>query len=52
MCHQVTCRRCGKVSWAGCGQHIQEALAGVPQADRCACPRPEPTGLMRKFHGR
>ena len=21
--------------WTGCGQHVEEALAGVPQADRC-----------------
>jgi len=37
MCHRVTCRRCGKPSWAGCGMHIEEALRGVPQADRCQC---------------
>jgi hypothetical protein len=35
MCRQVTCSTCGKATWAGCGQHIDEALAGVPAAQRC-----------------
>src|SRR5699024_6653716 len=37
MCHAVTCERCGKITWAGCGEHIEEALAGVPQQQRCQC---------------
>lgn len=36
MCRQVTCKTCGKVTWAGCGQHVDEALAGVPRSARCA----------------
>ena len=39
MCAQITCSSCRKPTWAGCGQHVEEALAGVPEADRCACPR-------------
>lgn len=35
MCRQVTCKTCGKPTWAGCGQHIDEALAGVPRSARC-----------------
>ncbi len=35
MCHRVTCRKCGKATWAGCGNHIEQALAGVPQSERC-----------------
>ncbi|MDO4791514.1 MAG: hypothetical protein Q3999_03410 [Buchananella hordeovulneris] len=35
MCRRVTCGKCGKATWAGCGQHIEMALAGVPKADRC-----------------
>ncbi|HPK65235.1 MAG TPA: hypothetical protein PKX99_01520 [Thermoanaerobaculia bacterium] len=41
MCHQVRCSHCGKPTWAGCGRHIEKALAGVPPERRCACPRPE-----------
>lgn len=37
MCRQVTCRQCNKVSWAGCGAHVDAVLRGVPQADRCRC---------------
>jgi hypothetical protein len=39
MCSRVTCPQCEKPTWAGCGQHIEEALAGVPVEDRCACER-------------
>ncbi len=35
MCHRVTCKKCGKATWAGCGNHIEQALAGVPQSERC-----------------
>jgi hypothetical protein len=35
MCRAVSCKTCGKTTWAGCGQHVDQVLAGVPQADRC-----------------
>lgn len=37
MCSRVTCHVCKKATWSGCGQHIEEALSGVPEADRCKC---------------
>jgi hypothetical protein len=37
MCRRVTCPNCNKPTWAGCGEHIEQALAGVPQAERCSC---------------
>jgi len=43
MCRKVKCKTCGKWTWAGCGQHIEAALEGVKNADRCKCPR-EKTG--------
>lgn len=36
MCRAVKCRVCGKTTWAGCGQHVDQVFAGVPKADRCA----------------
>jgi hypothetical protein len=39
MCSPVTCANCGKTTWAGCGLHIDEALAGIPAEARCACQR-------------
>lgn len=35
MCRRVTCKACGKPTWSGCGNHVEQALAGVPKADRC-----------------
>ncbi|SDQ14242.1 hypothetical protein SAMN04488565_0850 [Leucobacter chromiiresistens] len=37
MCAQITCPFCGKPTWAGCGQHIDDALADVPEDQRCTC---------------
>ncbi|MFZ9542828.1 MAG: hypothetical protein ACO27S_05045 [Candidatus Nanopelagicaceae bacterium] len=36
MCSRVTCGICKKYTWSGCGQHVEEALAGVPESERCA----------------
>ena len=35
MCSKVICRTCKKSTWSGCGEHIEEALAGITEADRC-----------------
>ncbi|OJV29498.1 MAG: hypothetical protein BGO26_14310 [Actinobacteria bacterium 69-20] len=35
MCHAVRCKMCSKTTWAGCGNHIELALAGVPKSERC-----------------
>ncbi len=37
MCSPARCAACGKITWSGCGQHIEQALDGVAQADRCTC---------------
>lgn len=37
MCSPATCNKCGKVTWTGCGQHIEQALYGVPESQRCQC---------------
>lgn len=37
MCSPIRCQSCGKVTWTGCGEHIEEALEGVPTAERCTC---------------
>ncbi len=52
MCHRVTCRRCGKPTWAGCGNHVEQALAGVPLAQRCACPPEQRVGLLKRLFNR
>ncbi|MFN7979639.1 MAG: hypothetical protein U0P30_16010 [Vicinamibacterales bacterium] len=53
MCQRVTCPQCGKASWVGCGQHVEQVLAGVAAKDRCQCPRPAPgKGWLSKLLGR
>lgn len=35
MCRATTCKTCGKTTWAGCGQHVDQVLRAVPAAQRC-----------------
>jgi hypothetical protein len=37
MCRRVSCDRCGKPTYAGCGAHIEQVLGDVPPAERCQC---------------
>jgi hypothetical protein len=39
MCRPVTCKSCGKTTWAGCGQHVDAVMRSVPTSDRCGCDR-------------
>ncbi|CAK9780719.1 unnamed protein product [Cutaneotrichosporon oleaginosum] len=50
MCRRAVCPNDGKPTWWGCGEsitaqldltpgnHIEQALAGVPEDERCQCP--------------
>lgn len=53
MCRSVTCRTCGKTTWAGCGQHVDQVMAGVPAAQRCPGHEAgaERTGLLARLFG-
>ncbi len=35
MCRPANCRTCGKTTWAGCGQHVDQVMRGVPAGQRC-----------------
>lgn len=37
MCVAVICPACRKVTYAGCGEHVDEVLADVPPERRCDC---------------
>ena len=37
MCRAITCKKCGRPSWAGCGAHVEQVLGHVPPAERCQC---------------
>jgi hypothetical protein len=55
MCHQTTCRSCKKRTWAGCGQHKQQVMRGVPKDQRCTCTAAEKAaanrGLLARLFG-
>lgn len=42
MCSKTTCNTCGKATWTGCGNHVEQALRGVPQSQRCTCGQDAP----------
>ncbi|WP_276314005.1 hypothetical protein [Nocardia huaxiensis] len=35
MCYPVQCT-CGKTTWDGCGAHVDDVKAMVPESDWCA----------------
>ena len=35
MCRRVTCKTCGRPTYAGCGQHVEQVLGDVKRSDRC-----------------
>jgi len=37
MCSAARCGICGKATWEGCGQHIEEALEQFTDEQRCKC---------------
>lgn len=52
MCRAVTCRRCGKTTWAGCGQHVDQVMRAVPKDQRCPGHRDEPAaGFFARLFG-
>jgi hypothetical protein len=63
MCRAVSCKKCHKPTWAGCGAHIEQVLGHVPASERCGCreasaaratsegPRPGIGGAIRRLFG-
>lgn len=37
MCYPVKCSRCKKTTWEGCGAHVDDVKAGVPDDQWCQC---------------
>ena len=35
MCYPVTCKTCGKTTWKGCGQHVDDVRRSVPAGQWC-----------------
>lgn len=45
MCRPVKCRTCGKTTWAGCGNHVDQVMKNVPRTQQC--PGHEPVAPQR-----
>lgn len=61
MCRAVKCKVCGKTTWAGCGQHIQQVKRTVPASQWCdgkhsaaeaEAARSSQGGLLARLFGR
>ena len=57
MCRAVVCKQCGKTTWAGCGQHVDQVMRGVPRAQQCQGHQDTSTstgtnGVLRRIFGR
>jgi hypothetical protein len=57
MCRAVMCKQCGKTTWAGCGQHVDQVMRGVPRAQQCqghqnAESGASNNGVLRRLFGR
>ena len=55
MCRPVPCKTCGKTTWAGCGQHIDDVKAGVPAEQWCGghdAADAKPAGFLGRLLGR
>ena len=37
MCRRVSCSKCGRPTYSGCGAHVEQVLGDVKPADRCLC---------------
>ncbi len=44
MCQRATCNQCGKPTFRGCGQHVEQVLGDVPKSQRCDCSASSPSG--------
>jgi hypothetical protein len=37
MCSPAVCPRCRKMTYSGCGMHVDQIFTGVPAERRCSC---------------
>lgn len=51
MCRPATCKTCGKATWKGCGNHVDQVMRGIPKSQQCAG-HPDQPGLIGRLFGR
>jgi hypothetical protein len=49
MCKPITCEKCQKATWIGCGQHIPSAMDPVPKEQWCTCAHPADSKTSRDY---
>ncbi|SDT19652.1 hypothetical protein [Jiangella sp. DSM 45060] len=52
MCHPALCKTCGRTTWRGCGLHVQQVMAGIPEEERCPGHGSERGSLLGRIFGR
>lgn len=56
MCRPVTCKTCGKTTWAGCGEHVADVKRAVPAGQWCPghdkSQEPNAGGFFSRLFGR
>jgi len=54
MCTKVTCGKCGKATWSGCGQHVDEVMRGITKSKQCKghANDPKAPGFFSKLFGK
>ncbi|WP_395693646.1 hypothetical protein [Nocardioides sp.] len=53
MCSPTPCRTCRKITWSGCGQHVAQVKASVPDDLWCpGHPGESGSGLLSRVFGR
>ncbi|GAA2003699.1 hypothetical protein GCM10009755_10980 [Brevibacterium samyangense] len=52
MCRAVACKKCGKTTWAGCGQHVDAVKRSVPASQWCNGHANEPSDEKPGFFAR
>jgi len=48
MCSPAICPACRKVTYAGCGNHVEQVLGDLPRAERCQCGQGSSPGRARR----
>jgi len=52
MCFPVQCAQCGKTTWSGCGQHVDDVRRAVPADEWCPGHGDQAAGQSGGFLGR
>jgi hypothetical protein len=53
MCRPTRCKSCGNITWAGCGKHVAQVKAAVPDDQWCPGHEdPDNDSWLRRILGR